>query len=84
MRVHLVSFVMALAKNNKEAAKSSFIPSRLRQIEREMETEKKTRAGNLTVDVIMGKLKEDKMKLNAALKAHEWDMIEKEINKMMK
>ncbi len=78
MSVYLKRFVLNLTKNNKEVAKSSFIPGRLRQIERDMESNE-----NLTVLNVMDRLKHEE-KLRAALSEHDWKMIEAEVKKMMK
>ena len=78
MRAYLVTFVMNLVKNNKEVARSSFIPGRLRIIERAMDKKE------ITADEVMSELKSEKMKLFSAIKENDWKMIEIEVKKMMK
>ena len=77
MKIYLKAFVLSLAKNNKEITRSTFIPARLRQIEREMEN------GSLTVLNVMEKLKHEEA-LRKGFGDREWKMIESEVKKMIK
>jgi predicted kinase len=77
MRIYLKAFVLNLAKNNEEIKKSSFIPKRLAQIEREM------KAGTIVTDDVMKRLR-DEEKFEKAFNDGDWKMIEREVNKMIK
>lgn len=77
MKINLRGLIMNLTRNNEEIKRSSFIPGRLRQIEREME------AGKITVDGVMERLKEEE-KFRKAFSSGDWKMIEKEVGKMIK
>ncbi|KKQ50616.1 MAG: hypothetical protein US70_C0035G0003 [Parcubacteria group bacterium GW2011_GWD2_38_11] len=77
MRIYLKAFILNLARNNEDISKSSFIPSRLNQIEREM------KAGSITSDEVMVKLR-DEDKFRKAFNVGDWKMIEKEVKKMIK
>lgn len=77
MRVYLKAFILNLTKKDAAIAGSSFIPTRLRQIEREME------AGKLTIDDVMKRLKSEE-KFDKFFSDGDWKMIEKEIGKMIR
>jgi hypothetical protein len=77
MKIYLRAFVLNLTKNNEEIKRSSFIPARLKQIERDMEAKK------LTVSDVMDRLR-DEEKFRKALGDRDWKMIESEVKKMIK
>jgi hypothetical protein len=77
MKINLRGLIMNLTKNNAEISKSSFIPGRLKTIEKEM------KAGTLTVEQVMVRLHGEE-KFRKAFGESDWKMIEREVGKMMK
>lgn len=77
MRIYLKAFILNLTKNNEDIKRSSFIPGRLNQIEREM------KAGTIDVDGVMVKLR-DEEKFRKALSDGDWKVVKREVEKMIK
>ena len=68
---------MNLTKNNEEISKSTFIPGRIKRIEKEM------KAGTIATSEVMVRLR-DEEKFRKAFSEGDWKMIEKEVGKMIK
>jgi hypothetical protein len=77
MKINLRGLILNLAKNNKEISGSSFIPGRLRAIEKEMLAQSIDAAG------IMKKLRSEE-KFRNAFTENDWKVIESGVKKMIK